>query len=82
MKLIKLKVAFIGVAVLLLVGCTAIKKLDKSGEYKKSSPCDKPLVLPGDLNKGAIKNRYPVPKVEDGKHHSHDISTAPPVCKL
>lgn len=56
-------IVFLGV-IFLLVGCSAINKLDDSGEYKKASACGKPLVLPKDIDTKAIENHYPVPKAE------------------
>lgn len=78
----RLKIIFVGM-VLLLVGCKAISKLDRSDEYKKSKPHDKSLVLPQDINSSVIKNKYPMPQTKkNGKKSSLDVTVVPPGCKL
>ena len=74
MKYFKLSFILVGAA-LLVAGCSAINKLDKSDEYKKAEPYNKPLILPGDLNSGSIENHYPVPRVDDA---GQVVSTLPP----
>ena len=75
-----LKFGFILAGVILfLTGCNAIRKLDKSDEYKKTDAYDKALVLPSDITNESIENLYPVPKVEC---KDYNVSTLPPGSKL
>ena len=74
MKYFKLSFILVGAA-LLVAGCSAINKLDKSDEYKKTKPHDKPLVLPSVLDNSSIENHYPVPRVDDA---GQVVSTLPP----
>ena len=64
MKYLKFSIFFLSL-IFLLTACSAIKKLDKSDEYKNTSSAhDKPLVLPKDIDNGVIETHYSVPKAE------------------
>lgn len=77
----RLNIVFISM-ILLLVGCKAISKLDRSDEYKKAKPHNQSLILPSDINSKAVDNYYPIPKTENGKQPATAVSTVPPGCKL
>lgn len=75
MKYLKINVVFFGL-IFLLVGCSSIRKLDKSDEYKNAPLHDKKIVLPKNMNAGVIENHYPMPKVEGNS--SVGVSIVPP----
>jgi uncharacterized lipoprotein len=63
-------------SVFLLVGCSAVKKFDKSKEYKNAPADSKALVLPSGVSVETIEDHYPVPKA----HHNNldNVSILPP----
>ena len=63
MRYLKINVVFFGL-IFLLFGCSSIRKLDKSDEYKNAPLHDKKIVLPKNVKAGVIENHYPVPKAE------------------
>ncbi len=80
MKELRISVV-LGCVVLLLVGCSTVRKFDRSCEYKKALPHDKVIVLPKDLNRSVIENHYPVPKIEHSEHPD-DVTVVPPGSKI
>ncbi|EKE01682.1 MAG: hypothetical protein ACD_21C00072G0005 [uncultured bacterium] len=77
MRYLKFSVIF-GV-IFLLVGCGAMRKLDKSDQYKNAPTYGKSLTLPSDMNKSVIEDHYPVPKAGD---NSSNVSILPPGSNL
>ena len=77
----RLRFIFLSCAVFFIVGCeSTLDKFSKSDEYKKSVSHNDPLVIPKDLNKEVIEDRYPMPRVEcEDEGHS---SVIPPGSKI
>jgi len=61
----------------MLCGCSIVNKFDKSNSYLSSKSCDKPLVLPKDIDSKAFDNHYPIPKIAGGSGPIK-VSTLPP----
>lgn len=74
-----LKYSIIFITSFLLIGCSTIRKLDKSEEYKNAPSYGKPIVLPADMKADIIENHYPVPKAQD---NSASVSVLPPGSNL
>lgn len=62
-----------------LVGCSSVKNLDTSNEYKNAAIHDNILAMPKGINTSSMKNEYPVPGV-DGEYYN--VSTVPPGSKI
>lgn len=62
--------------VVFIFGCSAIQRIDQYDAYRDTVANDKPLVLPKDMRKDAIKDSYHILKinVEDVK----EVSVKPP----
>jgi uncharacterized lipoprotein len=73
MRYLKFNIVFI---IFLLVGCSAIEKLDKSDEYKSTPAHDKRLVLLKGMSANVIENHYPLPKASS--KGSAAVSIEPP----
>lgn len=76
----KRKLILILIIVISLIGCSTLKKLDNSDEYKNAPSHDKAIVLPKNINVAAIENHYPVPKAENSSLAG--ASTLPPESSL
>jgi uncharacterized lipoprotein len=79
MRYLKINVVFFGL-IFLLIGCSSIRKLDKSDEYKNAPLHDKKIVLPKNMNTGVIENHYPMPKAEGDS--SVGVPISPPECSV
>lgn len=79
MRYFKINIVFLGL-IFLLVGCSTIKKLDQSDEYKNAPAHDKKVVLPKNMNVGVIENHYPMPKAECNSPVG--VSLSPPESSL
>ena len=75
MKYFKINIVFFSL-IFLLVGCSSIKKLDQSDEYKNAPAHDKKMVLPKNMKAGVIENHYPMPKAESNS--SVGVPLVPP----
>lgn len=74
MRYLKFSIGFCGL--IFLASCTAMKKLDKSDEYKTAAECGKPLVLPKNMKSATIEKHYRVPKVDT--NHPIGVPVLPP----
>ena len=75
MRYFKINIVFLGL-IFLLAGCSTIKKLDQSDEYKNAPAHDKKVILPKNMSAGVIENHYPMPKAEGNS--SVGVPISPP----
>ena len=75
MKYLKFNIIFFSLT-FLLVGCSALSKLDNTDEYKNAPAHDKRLILPKDMNTNVIENHYLLPKADS--NHPIGVSIEPP----
>lgn len=76
-----LKFNIILFAIVLLSGCSTVRKLDKSDEYKNAPSHEKRIILPSDMNRAAIENYYPIPKTYSNDKRT-DVALLPPRINL
>ena len=81
MKCFKLNSVLTALIALLLAGCSSQQgdSFSRSNVYERVVPYNEALVLPSDLDRDMLEDRYPIPKVHDRgelerRHVVRDVS--------